>query len=125
MAAKKILIVDDEPVVAKLLKRRFEFHGFNVETATEGVTALEKVKAWQPDLVLLDIVIPGMDGYEICRRLKATKGSAHIPVIFFTASQGMQSEEIVREVGAVRMIQKPFVDQVFEAISKIFSSDNS
>lgn len=123
MAPKKILIVDDEPVVVKLLKKRFEFHGFKVETATEGVSALEKVKAWQPDLVLLDIVMPGMDGYEICRRLKATKAAAHIPVVFFTASQGIQSEEIVREVGAAKMIQKPFVDQVFKAISEIFGPE--
>jgi CheY-like chemotaxis protein len=117
---KKILIVDDEPVVVTLLKNRVESRGFKVEIATEGISALEKANAWRPDLILLDIVMPGgMDGFEICRRLKATKDLATIPVVFFTASQETQLEEFAREAGAAKIIKKPFVEQVFKAITEI------
>ena len=119
---KKILVVDDEPVVVTLLKSPIESRGFKVEIATEGASAIEKAKEWRPDLILLDIVMPGMDGFEICRRLKATKELAAIPVVLFTASQETQLEELAREVGAVTVIKKPFVEQVFRAISEILNS---
>jgi len=120
---KKILIVDDEPVVVTLLKSRVESHGFKVEIATEGASALEKAKEWRPDLILLDIVMPDMDGFEICRRLKATKELASIPVVLFTASQETQLEELARKAGAVKVIKKPFVEQVFKAISEILGAE--
>ena len=63
--------------------------------------------------------MPGMDGYETCRRLKAMKETAHIPVVLFTAVQEAQLELLAREAGAARVVQKPFVDQVFKAISEI------
>ena len=119
MTGKKILIVDDEPVVVALQKVRVESRGFKVETAMEGVGALEKAKAWGPDLILLDIVMPGMDGFEVCRHLKATKETASIPVVLFTASQETRLQELAQKVGATKVIQKPFVDQVFKAISEI------
>lgn len=119
MMPKKILIVDDEPVVVTLLKNRVESRGFKVETATEGFSALEKAKAGCPDLILLDILMPGMDGYETCRRLKAMKETAHIPVILFTAVQETKLEISAQKAGAARVVQKPFVDQLFKAISEI------
>ncbi len=123
MTVKKILIVDDEPVVVTLLKKRVESRGFKVEIATEGVSALEKASTWRPDLVLLDIVMPGMDGFEICRRLKATKETEPIPVVLFTASQETQLEAFARKAGAVKVIRKPFVDQVFQAIEEILGPE--
>jgi len=120
---QKILVVDDEPVVATLLKNRVESRGFKVETASEGISALEKAKVWRPDLILLDIVMPNMDGFEVCRRLKAAKETAHIPVVLFTASQEVKLEELARKAGAARLIKKPFVDKVFEAISEILGPE--
>jgi CheY-like chemotaxis protein len=119
MAPQKILIVDDEPVVVTLLKVRVASRGFLVEIATDGISGLDKAKMWQPDLILLDIAMPEMDGYETCRRLKAMKETAHIPVVFFTAVQEMKLDVLAREAGAERVVQKPFVDQVFKAISEI------
>ncbi|MFH1208820.1 MAG: response regulator [Candidatus Omnitrophota bacterium] len=119
MTPQKILIVDDEPVVVTLLKVRVASRGFLVEIATDGLSGLDKAKMWQPDLILLDIAMPGMDGYETCRRLKAMKETAHIPVVFFTAVQEMKLDILAREAGAERVVQKPFVDQVFKAISEI------
>lgn len=116
---KKILFVDDEPVVATLMKSRMESRGFQVATASDGASGLEKAKAWQPDLILLDVIMPGMDGYETCRRLKDTKETARIPVILFTAVQDTHLEVLAQKAGATRVVQKPFVDQVFENISEI------
>jgi CheY-like chemotaxis protein len=123
MASKKILIVDDEPVVVALLKVRVASRGFLVETVTDGRSGLEKAKIWQPDLILLDIAMPGMDGYETCRRLKAMKETAHIPVVFFTAVQEMKLDVLAQKVGAAKVIQKPFVDQVFKAILEILGPE--
>lgn len=116
---KKILIVDDEPVVVTLLKIRIESRGFLVEAAHDGASGLEKAKEWQPDFILLDVIMPGMDGYETCRRLKAMKETAHIPVVLFTAAQETHLEALAQKAGAARVVQKPFVDQVFKAISEI------
>ena len=121
--SKKILIVDDEPVVVTLLKVRVASRGFHVEIATDGISGIEKAKMWQPDLILLDIAMPEMDGYETCRRLKAMKETAHIPVVFFTAMQEMQLEALAQKAGAVKVVQKPFVDQVFQAISEILGPE--
>ena len=122
MAQKKILIVDDEPVVM-LLRSRVESRGFLVETAHDGASGLEKAKTWQPDFILLDIVMPGMDGFETCRRLKAMKETAHIPVVLFTAVQETQLEALAQKAGAAKVVQKPFVDQVFKAISEILGPE--
>jgi CheY-like chemotaxis protein len=123
MTQKKILIVDDEPVVVTLLKLRIESRGFLVETANDGASGLEKAKMWQPDFILLDIIMPGMDGYETCRRLKAMKETAPIPVVLFTAVQETQLEALAQKAGAVKVVQKPFVDQVFKAISEILGPE--
>ena len=120
---KKILFVDDEPVVATLMKNRMESHGFSVEIANDGASGLEKAKAWQPDFILLDVLMPGMDGYETCRQLKAMKETAHIPVVLFTAAQETHLEILARKAGAARVVQKPFVDQVFEAIAEILGPE--
>jgi len=119
MSQKKILFVDDEPVVATLMKNRIGSRGFLVETAHDGAAGLEKAKTWQPDLILLDVLMPDMDGYETCRRLKAMKETAHIPVVLFTAVQETHLEALAQKAGAARVVQKPFVDQIFQAITEI------
>jgi two-component system cell cycle response regulator len=123
MAQKKILFIDDESVVVTLMKKRIEFLGFLVETASDGANGLEKAKTWKPDVILLDIAMPGMDGYETCRRLKAMKETAHIPVVLFTAVQETQLEALAQKAGAARVVHKPFVDQVFEALSEILGQE--
>lgn len=123
MPPKKILFVDDEPVVVALMKARIASRGFQVETASDGESGIEKAKSWQPDFILLDILMPGIDGYETCRRLKAMKETANIPVVLFTAVQETQIEVLARKAGAAKVVQKPFVDQVFKAISEILGSE--
>jgi len=116
---KKILFVDDEPMVAALMKNRLLSQGFVVETANSGAGGLERAKTWQPDFILLDVIMPEMDGYETCRRLKAMPETQHIPVVLFTAAQESQIEFLAKKAGAERVVQKPFVDQVFKAIAEI------
>ncbi|MBU9889624.1 MAG: response regulator [Candidatus Omnitrophica bacterium] len=119
MVSKKILFVDDEPVVAQLMKTRLMSRNLQVETACDGAEAVRKAKEWQPDLILLDVIMPQMDGFETCRELKRSKQTAGIPVVFFTASQETQLEQRAREVGAEGLVQKPFIDQVFKMIAEL------
>ena len=119
MAPKKILFVDDEPVVLTLMKNRLLSRGFLVETAPDGETGLAQARSWQPDLILLDIAMPGLDGYETCRSLKGSHETTRIPVVLFTALQDSQLEVLAKEAGAVKVVRKPFVDQLFQAIEEI------
>ncbi len=81
--AECILVVDDEPYITDLLSAALKFEGFRVDVASTGVEALEKVRSGRPDLVLLDVMLPDLDGTEVCRRLR--DGGDHTPVMFLTA----------------------------------------
>ncbi len=81
----RILVVDDIPVNVRLLEAKLSAEYFQVLTAGGGKEALEKVRNEQPDIVLLDVMMPGMDGFEVCRRIKEDPASAHIPVVMVTA----------------------------------------
>ncbi len=85
MPAPKILVVDDQPINVQLLKRKLEKSGINVTTAYNGHDALLCVEADKPDLILLDVMMPDMDGIEVCQRLQASENSRSIPIIFVTA----------------------------------------
>ncbi len=82
---KRILVVDDEPDFASIVQGNLEKEGFEVEVAYDGVEALGKVKANPPDVVVLDVMMPEKDGYEMCKELKADERFADIPVIMLTA----------------------------------------
>ncbi len=103
-----ILAVDDEPVSLKLLLAFLERHGYTVVVATGGEDALARVKEAQPDLILLDIMMPVLDGYETCRAIKAQAETAEIPVIFVTALTNLSDKVKGFEVGGVDYVTKPF-----------------
>lgn len=103
----KILIVDDEEPNRKLLSRCLACDQYTLYTAENGIKALELVKTVSPDLVLLDVSMPIMDGYEVCRALKADESTRKIPVIFVTALQKIADEADGFESGAVDYITKP------------------
>ena len=108
--AKKILVIDDEGDLLKLTRTRLEANGYKVITLDSGDRAVEYVKSEKPDLVLLDIVMPGKNGCDVCKELKADKATGGIPVIVFTAQY--PEEEYVKtnmeEIGADDYILKPF-----------------
>ena len=81
----RILIVDDVPANTRLLEAKLTAEYYQVNSARDGFDALAVARAWQPDLILLDVMMPGMDGYECCRQLKDDPVTLHIPVIMVTA----------------------------------------
>jgi two-component system sensor histidine kinase/response regulator len=107
MAAPSILVVDDQPINVQLLKRKLEREGLRVTAAYNGLEALELVKKAPPDLILLDVMMPDMDGIEVCQRLQADEATRGIPVIFITARTTKESKLEGLGVGAVDYITKP------------------
>ena len=106
-AAPSILIVDDQPINVQLLKRKLEREGLHVVPAYSGVEALDLVAQAKPDLILLDVMMPDMDGIEVCRRLQASDDTRAIPVIFVTARTSKEGKIEGLSVGAVDYITKP------------------
>ena len=103
----KILVVDDTPPNIKLLDAVLAPRGYEVAAATSGREALEKVATERPDLVLCDVVMPGMDGYEVCRRLRHDPATRLLPVVMITASGDAEKIKAI-EAGADDFIPKPF-----------------
>ena len=106
MAATKILIVEDEPNMVAGLRDNFEFEGFQVATALDGLEGLEQALKISPDLVILDVMMPKMSGLDVCKQLKAKRPS--IPIIMLTA-RGQEVDKVVGlELGADDYVTKPF-----------------
>ncbi len=108
MAKGKILVVDDEIYIVHILDFSLGMEGYEVLTALDGEQALEKAKAEKPDLIVLDIMMPKLDGYETCKRLKADDETKQIPVILLSAKGRNVDQKIGFEVGADDYITKPF-----------------
>ena len=105
---KKILIVEDESSLAETLKLRFEGNGYSVDIAHDGQEALEKVRQDKPSLILLDLMLPKIDGYKVCRILKFDEKYKDIPVVMLTAKAQEEDRELGFSVGANAYIVKPF-----------------
>ena len=105
--AARILVVDDYPENVRLLEAVLEPDGYEIVSATDGATALELALSAEPDLVLLDVMMPPPDGYTVCRRLRDQEETAVLPVIMLTASEGSEKTKAI-EAGADDFISKPF-----------------
>jgi DNA-binding response OmpR family regulator len=124
--AAKVLLVDDDPVILKLLQVNFEMEGYTVSLANDGVEGLEKARAEQPDIVLLDIMMPRMDGLEVTRQLKADDATRDIPIILLSAKAQSSDVQAGREIGADDYLTKPFdplellerVGQLLQGVSR-------
>ena len=103
-----VLIVDDTPANVRVLAEYLDGHGFNVTVAQDGEEGLERARFGRPDLVLLDAMMPGWDGFETCRRLKADPATSAIPVIFMTALSDVGDKVRAYEAGGIDYITKPF-----------------
>ena len=108
MDKKKILIVDDEPDILRLISLRLRKLGYDVLTAVDGKEALDATRNENPDLVLLDLLIPFMNGAEVCEQIKNDKTLKHIPIILFTAHSDTMTAEKAKKLGAEDYIIKPF-----------------
>ena len=103
-----VLVVDDTPINLEVVSEVLSDAGFEVAIATDGERAIKQVGMSQPDLILLDVMMPGIDGFETCRRLKASPATCDIPVIFMTALSDITDKETGFQLGAVDYITKPF-----------------
>lgn len=113
----KILIVDDTPHVLRLLSAMLLKQGYEVQTAESGIEALEAVRATPPNLILLDIMMPQMDGYEVCQHLKADEQTRDIPIIFVSALEEVENKVKAFTAGGVDYITKPF--QAKEVLARV------
>ena len=109
--AKKVLIADDEPNIVTSLEFLMEVNGYDVSVARNGDEALEKVRAEQPDLVLLDVMMPLRNGFEVCQKIREGMLSAHVKILMLTAKGRDIEVEKGRTVGADDYITKPFSTQ--------------
>ncbi len=106
--SKKILVVDDEPNIVKLIASRLRNNGYDVISALDGEDGLKKAITEKPDLILLDIIMPGLNGFEVCKRLKENELTKEIPVIMLTALAEEKDLSKGLEEGASCFITKPF-----------------
>jgi sigma-B regulation protein RsbU (phosphoserine phosphatase) len=112
-----ILIVDDTPINLRLLGQMLVEHGYQVRPVPDGAMALDAVHAKPPDLILLDILMPGMDGYEVCEQLKADAQTRDIPIIFISALDATEDKVKAFAIGGVDYITKPF--QIEEVLARV------
>lgn len=106
--AQKILVVDDEAVLADTIAYNLEQEGYQVITAADGASALSAAHTEHPDLIVLDIMLPGVDGLEVCRQLRREDDTAMVPIIMLTAKSDEIDKVVGLEVGADDYITKPF-----------------
>ncbi|MDO1559922.1 PleD family two-component system response regulator [Brevundimonas sp. 2R-24] len=111
----RILVVDDVDANVRLLEAKLTADYYEVLTAHDGLTALELAAVERPDLILLDVMMPGMDGFEVCRRLKEASDTRHIPVVLVTALDGRQDRVTGLEAGADDFLTKPLDDVILMA----------
>lgn len=110
---QRILAIDDDPAITSLLKRGLSYEGFSVDVAGSGEAGLALGRQFPPDLVILDIMMPGLDGFEVLRRLRA--GDPRLPVIFLTARDATSDQILGLESGADDYITKPFTFEILLA----------
>jgi len=104
----KILIVDDAVDTVELLKKRLRFEGYDTAEAYDGEEALNRVAEYNPDLIILDVLMPKLDGYEVCQRLKSDENTKYIPILMLTAKGEVEDKVKGLDIGADHYLAKPF-----------------
>jgi len=121
---KRILVVDDEVAIVRMLKERLESAGFEVLTAYDGVQAVEVARQECPDLIVMDVTMPRMDGLTAAQQLRADPTPAHIPIVMLTARGQESDEQAGYAAGAVRYFTKPFSPrQLVQELRALLSND--
>lgn len=124
-ATGKILVIDDEPEITDIVATFLGEAGYQVETENSGMAGLEKAKSFKPDLILLDIMMPFMDGYEVCEELKTIPQVKKTPVLFLTAKDARSDEGRSFRSGGDMYIKKPFsCERLLEMVKVVLASTN-
>src|ERR1700759_2088622 len=116
MAGELVLVIDDSPTITKVVQLVLTKAGYQVQTAPDGEAGLEAVRAQRPDLILLDFVMPRMNGYQFCRELVADAKLRDIPVVLMSAKGDQVGERFVKVMGIVDYITKPFSPEAITAV---------
>jgi adenylate cyclase len=111
MEQKKILVIDDEKDICSILKIELEATNFNVKTVLSGKKGLEIVKEFNPDIIILDLMMPEMDGFEVCGQLKQSEITSSIPIVVLTAIDQEEAVKKAFDLGASGYLIKPFEDK--------------
>lgn len=123
MSAPKIFIIEDEPDLIQALFMRLKAEGYRTAGATDGTTAARRAGEEQPDLILLDICLPGCDGFAVFQELRQQPATEHIPIVFLTARSAMDDRQKARHLGAAGYIVKPFQwPDLMRVLRKILAS---
>jgi CheY-like chemotaxis protein len=121
MSRPRVLLADDDPRVLSVVSRYLSLEGYEMSTVADGEAAVAKATTEQPDLIILDIMMPGIDGIEACRRIRANAATAQTPVLMFSALS--EEAEAARLAGADGMLPKPFnLPALAEAVKTFFAS---
>ncbi len=122
MEPKRILVVDDDPLILDLIRFNLEAEGYTVITASDGFDALERARKESPDMLVLDLMLPKMDGYKVCRILKFDEKYKRIPILMLTARAQESDKEMGLETGADAYMTKPFEpDELLTKVSKLLA----
>jgi CheY-like chemotaxis protein len=108
MAGARVLVVDDEPAIRLLCRVNLQAEGFSVKEAADGAAAMALAREWHPDLILLDVMMPGEDGFAVAERIRDDPDLAGVRVLFLTARADIGDNERSRSTGAVGHVTKPF-----------------
>lgn len=123
---KRILMIDDEQDILLPLKYRLESSGYDIRTATTGVEGLEKARKESPDLIVLDLMLPGLDGYQICGMLKHDRLYMKIPILILSARAQPKDIELGLKVGADAYVTKPFdLQELLLKIESLLAKNNN
>ncbi|MBD3393206.1 MAG: response regulator [Chitinivibrionales bacterium] len=119
MAKTRVLLIDDEKLLVKSTVLALGCYEFDTDGALDGPEGLEKARKEPPDIILLDIMMPGMDGWQVLKQLKESDATRNIPVVIFTAKEYSNGHALAREQGAAGYVAKPFeLEELVEEIRK-------
>jgi DNA-binding response OmpR family regulator len=104
----RVLVVDDEPDLVRILEFGLKAAGYQVDTANDGQEGLKKARELKPDIILLDLMLPKLDGYKVCRLLKFDERYKHIPIMILSARTQEGDQNLAHEMGANRFLTKPY-----------------
>ena len=118
MPKKRVLIIDDDPVFARILQADLSVADYEALTAKDGYMGVDIARKERPDLIIMDIMMPGMDGHKTSELIKKSHLTADIPIIYVTAKDGLLDEELAIEIGADFFLKKPYEPDVLLSLIK-------
>jgi len=123
---KRILVIEDSRMISELIKHELTSRGFECETVADGLEGLKKAKQMMPDLIILDVMLPSMNGFKICRLLKFDRRYSNIPILMLTTRSDAKDVRLGKSTGADLYMTKPFkIEDLVSAINKLIEESKA